>query len=85
MSAGGIVGLTMNTLIFVGLWTIIGVAVDKLGQVFNTSIAIMPTMQDAVTGFSIAQSVYAALPVIMFIFLLINYFVNENAQTGGEV
>jgi hypothetical protein len=85
MSAGGIFGLVMNILIFSGIWTVVGVVVDKFGVVFNSTMRVMPTMQDAVNGFAITQIVYGILPVIMFITLLINYFVNENAQSSGEV
>jgi hypothetical protein len=85
MSAGGVVGLFMNLLFFAGLWTVIGVVVDKLGQIFNLSITIMPTYQDAVNGFNMMQTIYAILPVIVFIALVINYFVQENSMSSGEV
>jgi type II secretory pathway component PulF len=85
MSAGGIVGLIFNTLAFAALWTIIGVVVDKLAVAFNSTIQILPTMQDAVTGFTLMQTIYSILPGVVFIALLINYFVNENAQSSGEV
>jgi hypothetical protein len=85
MSAGGLVGLIMNTIFFAGIWSVVGIVVDKLGAAFNSSIVLMPTMQDAVNGFAITQIIYGLLPVVMFIFLLINYFVNENSQSSGEV
>jgi hypothetical protein len=85
MSAGGIVGVVMNTLLFIALWSIVGIVVDKLGAAFNQTITLMPTMQDAVNGFHITQIIYGVLPAIVFIVLLINYFVNENAQSSGEV
>jgi hypothetical protein len=85
MSAGGLFGMVMNILIFSGIWTVVGVVVDKLGAVFNSTIRVMPTMQDAVNGFAITQIIYGLLPIIVYITLLINYFVNENAQSSGEV
>jgi hypothetical protein len=85
MSAGGVVGLFMNLLFFAGFWTVLGVVVDKLGQIFNIMIFQMPTYQDAVNGFSMMQTIYAALPVIVFIALVINYFVQENSMSSGEV
>lgn len=85
MSAGGVVGLFMNLLFFAGLWTVIGIVVDKIGQIFNLSIQLMPTYQDAVNGFNMMQTIYAALPVIVFIALVINYFVQENSMSSGEV
>ena len=85
MSAGGMFGLIMNTIFFAGLWAVVGVVVDKLGVAFNVTIRLMPTLQDAVNGFYITQIIYGILPVIVFIMLLINYFVNENAQSSQEV
>ena len=85
MSAGGVVGLFMNLLFFAGFWTVLGVVVDKLGQVFNVTIQLMPTYQDAVNGFTMMQTIYAALPVVVFIALVINYFVQENSMSSGEV
>ena len=85
MSAGSVVGLFMNLLFFAGIWTVIGIVVDKIGQIFNLSITLMPTYQDAVNGFNMMQTIYAALPVIVFIALVINYFVQENSMSSGEV
>jgi hypothetical protein len=85
MSAGGVIGLFMNLLFFAAFWSVLGVVVDKLGQVFNMSIQIMPTYQDAVNGFTMMQTIYAALPVVVFIALVINYFVQENSMSSGEV
>jgi hypothetical protein len=85
MSAGGLIGLFMNLLFFAAFWTVLGVVVDKLGQIFNLSITIMPTYQDAVNGFNMMQTIYAALPVIVFIALVINYWVQENSMSSGEV
>jgi len=85
MSAGGLVGLFMNLLFFAAFWTVLGVVVDKLGQIFNLTIQIMPSYQDAVNGFNMMQTIYAVLPVIVFIALVINYFVQENSMSSGEV
>ncbi len=85
MSAGGVVGLFFNLLIFAGLWTVLGIVVDKMAVIFNMSIQIMPTYQDAVNGFTMMQTIYGVLPVIVFIALVINYFVQENSMSSGEV
>jgi hypothetical protein len=86
MSAGGIIGYFFNLLMFAGLWTVVGVVVDKLGMIFNITIQLMPTYQDAVNGFSMMQTIYGfVLPVIVFIFLTINYFAQENSMSSGEV
>jgi hypothetical protein len=85
MSAGGVVGLFLNLIFFAAFWTVLGVVVDKLGQIFNLTIQLMPTYQDAVNGFTMMQTIYAALPVIVFIALVINYFATENSTSSGEV
>lgn len=85
MSAGGLVGMFMNLLFFAGIWTVVGVVVDKMAVIFNVTIQLMPTYQDAVNGFTMMQTIYGLLPVIVFIFLLINYFVQENSMSSGEV
>ena len=85
MSAGALVGYVFNIIFFAGIWTVVGVVVDKIAVIFNSTIQIMPTYQDAVNGFSMMQTIYAALPVVVFIFLTINYFVQANSTTSGEV
>jgi len=85
MSAGGLFGLVFNFFAFAAFWTIIGHLFDRVGVIFNTTIRIMPTFQDAVNGFSITQTVYGLLPIIVFIALLVNYLMNENSMSSGEV
>jgi hypothetical protein len=85
MSAGGLFGLVFNFFAFAAFWTIIGVVFDKVGAIFNTTIRLMPTFQDAINGFSITQTIYGVLPLIVFIALLVNYLMNENAMATGEV
>jgi hypothetical protein len=85
MSAGGLVGLFMNMTFFAAFWTVLGVVVDKIGQIFNQTIKIMPSYQDAVNGFTMMQTIYAALPVIVFLALILNYFITENSMSSGEV
>lgn len=85
MSAGGLVGMALNIIFFAAFWTVLGVVVDKLAVLFNITIQLMPTYQDAVTGFSMMQTIYALLPVIVFLALIINYFVQENSASSGEV
>ena len=85
MSAGGLFGLFMNMTFFAVFWTMLGIVVDKVCVLFNQTIRLMPTYQDAVNGFQITQTIYGILPVIVLVFLLINYFVNENATSSGEV
>jgi type II secretory pathway component PulF len=85
MSAGGIFGLFMNLFMAAGLWTILGAAVERIARAFNSSIAIMPTLQDAVDGFSLMQTVWGVIMVIIFFALIINYIVEESNRATREV
>ena len=86
MSFGAAVGLGFNILAFSVFWTILGLAVDKLGIVFNYSIRLIPSYQDALNGFTMMQTVYGiVLPGIVFLALIFNYFIQENSMASGEV
>jgi hypothetical protein len=85
MSAGSLVGTLGNLLFFGVFWAILGVAIDKIGTVFNRSITILPTFQDAVTGFTMVQQVYLVMPVIVFVVLIIDHILTENSNRSGEV
>lgn len=85
MSAGGLFGTIMNFFLFAALWAVVGYVFDKIGVAFNSTIRLMPTMQDAVNGFALTQLIYSVLPVVVFIALVINYIMVENSQSSGEV
>ena len=85
MSSGALFGTIMNFFLFAAIWVVIGQVFDKVGQVFNTSMRIMPTMQDAVNGFSLAQTIYGILPIIVLIALVANYIITENSNSTMEV
>lgn len=85
MSAGGLFGAVMNLTFFAAFWTVLGFAVDMIGLIFNQEIGILPTYQDAVNGFSIIQTIWGLLGIIFFIVTIINYIMNENALSSGEV
>ena len=85
MSAGGIIGMFFNLFAFAALWTIVGYAVDKLANIFNATIQVLPTLQDAATGFSLTQIVYGVIPVVAFIVIIMNYYLNEHSRSSTEV
>jgi len=85
VSAGALFGTAMNFVLFAGIWAVIGVVFDKIGAIFNSTIRLMPTFQDAVNGFAISQIIYGLLPVVFFIALVINYILVENSTASGEV
>jgi hypothetical protein len=85
MSAGNLIGALWNTAFFGGLWVILGAALDKIFKAFNTSMAVLPTLQDAVNGMGIMQSVWAYILVIIFFVIWLNYLLNENSLASGGV
>lgn len=85
MSAGSLIGTIANIIFFAIFWTILGVAVDKIGYSFNLSIRTIPTFQDAVTGFTMVQQVFWLLPAIVAVTLLIDHILTENSKRSGEV
>jgi uncharacterized membrane protein len=85
MSAGNLIGSLWNTVFFAGLWIVLGAALDKVFKAFNTSIKVLPSLQDAVNGMGIVQTVWGMILIILFIVIWINYLMNENSQAGGGV
>lgn len=85
MSAGAVAGSILNFLVFAGVWMVIGTVFDKIAVVFNSTIKLMPTFQDAVNGFAMTQVAYGILPAVYFIALVINYVLTENSAASGEV
>ena len=85
MSAGNLIGSIWNTIFFAGLWIVLGAALDKVFKAFNTSINVLPSLQDAVNGMGIVQVVWGVLLIIMFMVIWINYLMNENSQSSGGV
>jgi type II secretory pathway component PulF len=85
MSAGNLIGSVFNTLLFGGLYTVFSYIIEKLFRAFNHTIAILPTFQDAVNGFSIMQQFWIAIFILIFIVIWVNYLLNENSQASGGV
>ena len=85
MSAGNLIGSIWNTALFGGIWVVLGAAIDKIFKVFNTSITVLPSLQDAVNGMGIMQTIWSMILIIMFIVIWINYLANENSQASGGV
>jgi hypothetical protein len=85
MGAGNLIGLVFNMFVFGAMWTILGGLVDRIITVFNISLKVLPSLQDAANGLSIMQTIWSSLLILMFIALIINYIMNENSQiSGGE-
>lgn len=85
MSAGNFMGTIFNCVMASAMWITLGLAVDKVGQVFNHVIQVLPSFQDAVNGFTITQTIWLILLVIIWIVLWINFATNEASEAGGLV
>jgi hypothetical protein len=78
-------GLIFVNITFAGIWTVLGYCIDKMTAVYNSTIHLFPTMQDFVNGFSMMQTVWVALPVIVFLFSCFDYVMTQNSMSSGEV
>jgi hypothetical protein len=84
MSASGLFGLIFNLFAGAAIWTVLGIAVEKIMNIFNAQLAVFPTFQDVANGMNMMQIAWSAIMVIIFIGLCINYFVNEASGVPGE-
>jgi hypothetical protein len=85
MSAGNFLGSLASTILLGGIWTILGAAIDKIFKMFNYTIKVLPSLQDAVNGMGIMQYVWTAIMIIIFIVIWFNYMMNESSQASGGV
>ena len=85
MSAGNFIGSVFNTIFFPGLYIVLSAALDKIFKAFNSSIQVLPSMQDAVNGMDIVKFVWTILLALMIIVIWMNYLFNENSQASGGV
>jgi hypothetical protein len=85
MSAGNLFGSIWNTCLFGGLWAVLGAAIDKISIAFNTTIKVLPSLQDAVNGMGIMQWIWSMILIVMFFVIWMNYLFNENSMASGGV
>lgn len=85
MSAGNLVGTIFNCIAFTAMWVVLGLAIDKVGLIFNRTIQILPTFQDAVNGFQITQTIWIVITIIAWIVFWVNYVINESNEATGLV
>jgi hypothetical protein len=85
MSAGNFLGALWNSILLPGVYLILSAALDKVFKAFNTSIKVIPSMQDAVKGMDIVKSVWIGILILIFLVIWINYLMNENSQASGGV
>lgn len=81
MSAGGMVGMFVNFLVFSALSSAIGYCVDKLVPLINTYPGIS---MDAINTISNLHLIYVAGPFLFVMALGYNYIVTSNSESQGE-
>lgn len=84
MSWGSLFGAMFNTLALGALWVACGRFVEVVTNAFNRTISVIPTFQDAVTGFTVQQFAWSAIMVIILLGVWLNYFVNSNSPQNQE-
>jgi hypothetical protein len=85
MSAGNFMGTIFVCVMATAMWIVLSLAIEKVALVFNRTIALIPTFQDAVNGFQITQVIWSILLIIIWIALWFNYAQNEASEAGGYV
>lgn len=85
MSAGNFFGTIFVCAMSSVVWMVLGFAIDKLGAIFNKTIQLLPTFQDAANGFSMQQTIWMILLALIWILAWINYAFNESNEAGGWV
>lgn len=85
MGAGNFIGSCWNTLLLDGLWLVLGYAMEKIFRAFNTTMKLLPTLQDAVNGMTQMQTIWSLLFILIFIVIWSNYVFNESSQASGGV
>lgn len=83
--AGNFIGSCWNTLLLDGLWLVLGYAMEKIFRAFNSTMKLLPTLQDAVNGMSQMQFIWSILFIGIFLVIWANYIMNENSHASGGV
>lgn len=84
MSWGSLFGALFNTVAAAMCWVGCGKFVEVVTRAFNSTIAVVPSFQDAVTGFTIQQYIWSAIMVIILLGIWLNYYVNSNSPVNQE-
>lgn len=82
MSAGGLVGMFINFIIFSVMSSIIGYVIDLLVPIIN---AYPGVSMDAINTISNLHLIYIAGPFLYVLALGFNYIVTSNTEAQGEV
>lgn len=82
MSAGGLVGMFINFIVFAVIASVIGFCIDLLVPIVNNYPGISA---DAINTISNLHIIYIAGPFLYLIVLGYNYIVTSNSESQGEV
>jgi len=85
MSAGNLLGSVANTLLFGGVWLVLGVVVDRVAHIANLMFATMVVYEDGVQTFNMLAGFWAFICVVVVAGIWINYFLVENSRASQEV
>jgi hypothetical protein len=85
MSAGNFLGAVLVSIVTSAMWIVLGAAIDKIGLIFNRNIGLLPTFQDAMNGFTITQTIWIIIPIIILFFVWLNYVLVESNEASGFV
>ena len=84
MSFGSFFGACFNTSAAAAIWTVCGKFVEVVTKGFNQVITVVPTFQDAVTGFTIQQFAWSAIMVVILLGIWLNYLINSSNPANQE-
>ena len=85
ISAGNFIGALWNSILLPGVYICLSAALDKIFKAFNTSIKVLPSLQDAVNGMDIVKTVWVVILILIFFVIWLNYLLNENSYASGGV
>jgi hypothetical protein len=85
MAAGNYLGAGLASVFSITMWWIFGAAFDKLAVVFNKTISLLPSFQDAVSGFTLTQQIYLISIVVIILGIWINAALNEVTDASGVI
>ena len=85
MSAGNYLGAGLASLLSIGVWWVFGKALDKVGAIFNKTLTVIPSFQDAANGFTFTQQVYLLSIVVVLICIWVNCALNESSEASGVI
>jgi hypothetical protein len=85
MSAGNFLGTLFVAIMASVMWIVLSAAIEKVVLVFNHTIRLLPTFQDAANGVQITQIIWGVILIIIWIALFFNYAQNEASEAGGYV